>query len=422
MPRLCVLATYAATAFGARHHPGVDRASSATSVADRIGSLLQSFEGTKAHAKVLASLRATTDLTPEVEQTLNENLQRVIKELDEEVVTQIDLWFKKTQEEVIEKIEALTEETNQAVKDKVNADEKDNAWFECVTTEKAKREAIEVAEKNLQTAQESTVAPCASQEQLSEFQYDATNAIEWGFECDNDQGSCDLNLQNYKLAVNGMLTTLQGNVAARTKEWKLQKDLCTQARTDVETKTEALQNATRQWQEQSQTCSGFYTAREVSMCEFGNAYKRKCARASDYDQFIGKVEEQGSEWSEPDRRNEYTTVYVTKCILTQIIEDRQIDDAECRNKVDYETRFGIMDKKKAAFDEQKAQGKFDCQEVEVEFRGETWNVPAGAAPPSTSYTVEPFAPAIDRQGEHPFVFCVGTAPVSGPPGKPPSKP
>lgn len=392
----------------ARHNLNAGHPNAVSNVIERVGSLLQS----KSQAKVLERLHALADITPGAIDSLNAQLESVVSQIEQDVETKIKSGFLDTQNYITSSITALTNATDTAVDRKAAADLADNTWFDCVSMEKAKREAIEAAEVALEVAENSTVAPCQLQVDRSPFAYDPTVGADWGFACDNEAGTCDENLQNYNSTIQGMLSTLKSDISTAAAAWSEAKQACDAANADVVAKQDALATANTEWTSQRNTCLVDHENRQVAMCLFGTLLQTKCEKAAAYEALIAEVERvQGSDKSEPDRKEEWQTVSITKCILTTIAAGNDLDLAACEARVNYDVDVGVLDKQAAAFADQTTADRFTCAETAITFRGETWVVPSDAAPPSSSYYTEAFTPAVDLTlGASPFSFCSTEAP------------
>jgi len=317
---------------------------------------------------------------------------------------------------------------------KTLADQNDLVWMSCVADEQAKRQAVEAAaevkaqaaEAKAQAAEAKAqaeaaiAAPCQQQADLDVFSSNPDLNLE--FECSFGAGSCAQESESYTSRVNAMLTKFEQDKRTASDAWDQAKAACdaahafaqekaaelVTAEAELSTAEAELATAEATWDSQRNTCFEKRESKKLSMCLFGDSLQHKCEKASAYQNLIADVDQvNGGVHSQPDREDEWQTVQIVKCMLSKVVAGTDPSAAtlgECESS-DLASLPGL-DRKAAEFAAQTSVDNFTCAEETITFNGETWNVPSGEAPPSSSYYKEAWSPAVDlRKGGVPFAFC-----------------
>jgi len=407
---LCALAADVATLISAaRTQVNAEGGSGAARVIGKIGALLQARGGVE--DEVLNKLHSRAlQLPPGIRETLNEELTKIIDELETEGLTHIKSWHPDTQRAVDAAVDALRGTTTNAVDEKQNADGLDGLWYSCVQDEKAKRVAIEEAEEALKQAQKSQILPCQQQEERK-----ATGARPQAdslkFSCDiSTHGNCDAQFENYKAQIESMTSGVKDETKLAVESWTEAKTACDAAEADVLTKTSALGDATSAWHAARRSCKLKHEPRQLALCMFGEALQRKCGKATGYRDLIEEVEkENGNEHSRPDHVKEWKSVSSIKCMLSKFVATGDMSNAtldECEKAVNFDRDVGVLDEKQGEFAELTSPAKFTCDEATITFSGAMWEVPTGEAPASSEYVSMPFAPEVNLdEDSFPFALC-----------------
>jgi len=279
-------------------------------------------------------------------------------------------------------------------------------WMLCVGDEKAKRQAVETAAEAKAQAEAAIVAPCQQQADLDVFSSKPDLNLE--FECSFGAGSCAQESESYVSRVNAMLTKFEQDERTASAAWEQAKAACDAAHAVHEEKAAELATAEATWESQRMTCFEKRESKHLSMCIFGDSLQRKCEKASAYQNLIADVDQvNGGVHSQPDREDEWQTVQIVKCMLSKVVDGTDPSAAtlgECETS-DLASLPGL-DRKAAEFAAQTSVENFTCEEETITFNGETWNVPSGEAPLSSSYYKEAWNPAVDLTIENvPFTFC-----------------
>jgi len=406
---LALAAHGASTSMAARTHVKLEASTAVARALDLIGTRRKD-SGFLAEIKAIANQH----ITPGATESLNEALTTVIAEIQRDVEPKIKAGHASTQAEIDKRINALNAATAQAVQGKETADAADRTWFECVQEEKAMREAIEDAESTLAQARSDTNEPCQQQEDRAPFEW-APDAAKLKFVCDiSEHGNCDLQMKNYQSQIDNMMAGLRIEVDAKVASYTEAKEACDAAKADVVKKQYALDGATASWQNQKRQCMQKHETRQVSMCLFGSNLQNKCDKGAAYLELMAAIDkENGGEYSHPDRVGEWTTIHMTTCMLSKVVEGGEINTAsldECEKSANFDQDVGVLDRKESTFKALTSSEKFTCSEKQITFTGKTWNVPEGDSPASSEYTIEEYHPEVRLAADAAaFGFCATAA-------------
>jgi len=402
-----LVALYAAGTAGARQNPKIG---GADKVLQSIGSLLQRDDKSSVQAFSNIQSLASQLITPGASDSLNSALTTVIGEIEQTVDTKLHASFQGMQSAVDSAIDSLDASTSVTVDRKTTADTDDDSWFNCVRAEKTMLEAVEQADRDLQSARDSVTEPCQQQEDRTKFEESSLD-VPTTFTCDHSEsGDCDAQLQNFETQVNGMVESLTNDVNAQQQLYNEAKAACDAAQADVVAKQSAQEAAVGEFDAKKIECASYHESRQLAFCLFGTSLQDKCQDASMYMDTVSKIEGTANELSLSELKAEWETTYVVKCMLQKVIEGGSVDDSAvsaCESAVNFEQQVGQIDLKSEAYDGLTTPEKFTCSEQTVTFRGETWET--GAT--SSDYAVVSYSPAVTLDTlSPPFAFCLGNAP------------
>lgn len=348
------------------------------STVEKLGSLLQSH----GYADSTVQSLAAQAITPGAKASLDAALKEVINQLEEKVITKIKGFHDKTQVAINEAIGNLQASTQAAIQKKEAADNADQTWVDCVEQEKAAAKAIETARGDKQQAEAAVTSLCKRMEDRDNISMNQT-ADQMKFECDISKiGNCDAQVLKYEAQIDSMMSTMTTNVAGHVKSWTEANIACTAAKTELTSKTNALLEREEQWAKQRKTCNDNHATRVMSMCAFGTKFNMKCFDVSNYQNLSQRINESGDEMSDPDRVKEWKTVGVTKCMLLEITQGKDIDAAalsQCEAQSDaasFAKNVGVLDTKGGVFQDETTTSKFTCSEQTLKFHGQTWDMSA----------------------------------------------
>jgi len=367
--------------------------------------------GMAAHTQVLDSLRALVQNSTDAQQPLSEILTNMVTELQGSVSPLILAGHAATQDEVNRRISDLDAATEIAVAQKTIADQADEAWFECVGDEKAKRTSVEDADAASAQAKRDEEESCRQQDEKRSFSAELTHPV--FEECDVSlQGDCGAQVESYESQLNGMSESLQHDFAEKQASYNAAKAVCEAASLDVVSKQSALEAANAAWSSQKDLCVQKHESRTINMCLFGADLQAKCEKVAAYESLLADIDATGTEYSHSDRLGEWTTVEHTICLMEGVIAGGLIDEpaiGECDKAVDYEGDVGTVDRHTSRFKDLTTAEMFTCSESTISFVGETWEVLPDALPLSSGYTTKPYAPEVSLTASSaPFSFCASS--------------
>jgi len=337
---------------------------------------------------------------------LNAALENTISEIEEQVHTQIIASRDATQAEIDKRIEDLNNSNTDLLNEKRQADGADADWMQCVSDEKGMAKGIEDATAALEQARNNRATMCQLQEDNRYFSYQ-TDPAQIRFQCDislSSEHNCDVQWQEFQYDLEVAWESFIDEVDSAVGVHDAHAYACQQAEADERAKEASLRRATERYETQHSTCLSTQEARRLAMCSFETGYQGKCDLATLYLNLIEEIDTaDGSDYSHPDRVQEWTLTSTTICLLRRIIETSAVDTthvSECEAAIN--TDHLNLGRQRQQFTELTTEPNYGCAETAITFQGETWEIPASAPvppAPSASYKRVPFHP------ELPFSFC-----------------
>lgn len=402
----------------------VDNAARHTQLMSSIASAIESHKAGNVQAvqEVLDTLRDVASATPDL--NFNGPIQVLIDTITSDVQSIIMHSKNATDSEMTRRIQQLDSDTHAATEAKGAADDKDKAWFECVTDEKELQQIEEEKQRDVERAQEATVTPCSSRDDNRIYSRKFQEPIQ--LTCDFSQGDqCDTELQKFEQAVTESLQSLEQAAGQQSAAWNRYNEQCNEA-WEAHARAEAdLENAERARIQKQGDCSGLKENRIVSICAFGEALQVKCAAFDSYNQIEGQLDQQGNVHSQVDRIAEWATTEATRCLLQDQIDNNVLFDTArarqsleaCVAKADFEAQGGDLSRqsKQEEVDALMTEERFTCTQLRMEFfNGQAWEVNRHADPISDGYQIVAFTPEVTLDQEQgPFEICALEAPTPG---------
>lgn len=387
----------------------------ASQVLGKINALMQKHSG--GNAKSLARLRALVSTTPGATDSLNEALATVVAHIEENTEPMIKSSFTGTQAAVSAGILKLSDATQEALSQKAGADAKHESWIQCIGEEKTKRVAVEEACQAMAKASQYAQERCAFMESIKRTSSGPTSVP--AVQCDfSVPGSCDNAMHSLEAWINEEKKRTREVTDQAESDWTLAKTVCDAANSDWSQKTNVCEReAPSEWSHQKDLCQELHEHRQVKFCIFGTTLQDKCEAVTAHETLLAEVDRvNGGAHSLPDMQSEWTTMQVTKCMLSKIMGGSELDEAAlaaCDSAVDFDRQVGALERQEEQFADLTSNAKFTCREEAISFgiahAGLTWNVPLGEAPASDEYTMEQFLPDVSFGiGTLPFGFCDST--------------
>jgi len=376
------------------------KSASVSRVMTEVAALLQ------AHHDDPASTHEVNTTTQGPVDLLNAALERTISEIEEQVHTQIIASHDATQAEINKRIEDLIKGNTDVTNQKEAADAADDEWMQCVSNEQGMSKDIEDANAALEQSRNDRSTKCQLQEDNRYFAYQ-TDPEQIHFVCDislSPEHNCDVQWQEFEYDVAVDWESFIDDVDNAVRVHDGHAYACQQAQADEMAKEESLRRAIERYEGQHERCLGYQEARQLAMCNFETKYRGKCDLVTLYRNLMEEIDTvDGSDYSHPDRVQEWTLTSTTICLFHKIIETSTVDTTHINAcEADVNTDHLNLSRQQQRFTELTTPPNYDCAETTITFQGETWNIPASAPrppPPSASYERVPFHP------ELPFSFC-----------------
>jgi len=397
-------------------------ARSAVRVVDAIGAMVhRQHSGIR---KIFEDIDAKA--TPGAESDFKGSMQTAVQSIQTDVEAKIKAAQQGTQASIDEHLEAVRAADTNATKQKAVADLRDEAWFGCVAEEKKTNQAVEDAMEALDnaTGKEAEALQRLEDDRAFSFQ---TGKIA-GFQCDYGlAGDCEVKFQAYKENVLQKLQQkssdeLQAEEAAHVR-LRQAAEAATAARIAAQ---EAKDAAVKADAEKTKLCDDMNEERKQAICAFGKSVQAKCVKEGELKALIDATNKESEDYhawdprqlvaswneqSEPDRKEEWSTVYVTRCMLEFSLEkglEAQVTTSEleaCVAKVKFAEQVGSLDRREKEFLSVSASNV--CAEGPISFfNGKTWEVKEEDGFPAADYVQKEFKPILDPEaGEDPFELC-----------------
>jgi len=365
-------------------------------------------------------------VTPGAATSFGNSLKVVAQNIETQIEKKITDGQAATQGKLDSLFEGLKAANIAANTGKTTASGKDKSWFECVADEQAKRQAAEAADKSLTDSRSNEEEACQLQQDNKGFKFDAADKYKLEFECDHSKaGNCADQLKKWQESV------LQKMFADAEAALKKDEADYTALKTDCDAKEvvrikaqSSLGSAELAWGTQRAACGTLAPQRLASMCDFGTKAQAKCSAEAEYAKLVAATKQaKGDAHSEVDRESEWLASRTTQCMIAKSMQkglDGAVAGADldaCVAQVNFAKDVGKLNTKQAEFVTLSKTNA--CVDGLITFfNGQTWSIPAGDKPSSTSYTRGQFKPQLDPTSGN-FDFCSGApAPALPPPAGP----
>jgi hypothetical protein len=386
---------------------------SAVNAVETIGALLQERNmGTEEMMHKLSEY-ASAAATPGAADSFAKSLKALVQDIETQVEKKITDGQAATQGKVDTLFKSLEDANTATTSAKKTATDNDKSWFECVDDEQTKRQAADAAEQSLTSSRNNENEACQLQQDNKGFAFDATGKYTLSFSCDfMIAGNCTAALNSWNQ--NDLQKVSTDAKAALSKDQasynslKASCDAKKQARVQAQSSLDSAESA---WSTKRAACKKLASQRQASMCAFGTKAKDKCSAEAKYPKLVAATKQaKGDADSEVDRQTEWMSSQTSKCLLSKSLLKSlkaAVDVADldaCSGQVNFSQDVGKLNTRQAEFD---ALSKTNaCADAAIAFyNAQTWRVPAGVKPSSTSYTRTEFAPMLDPSTSNNFHFC-----------------
>jgi len=421
------IALSASHVFSVRQKMSVD-STSVSSVVAEISALIQEQQGGAEVHKLMQQIAAKA--TPGADGDYKKSMEEAIAAIEGEVEPKILASHKETQSKLNAALSAFRSQAGGASEAFDAAMGVDKAYFECVATEQALRQAVESAVQTEETANNGAVAACKAQEEDRSFAFDAAEGNNFGIDCDlGDAKACQSQMDKLEEVVKKMETDLTNGMDADQARYDSLKAVCDRKTEENKEARNARMAAQEAWSVKRRQCANSVAGRRESMCSFGTELVKKCELEANFNKLDAASNEEGHAMSESDRVQEWKAARTTKCMLQKYMKEGldgsvNSDLLNACNEDDDKMKLDRADE----VAKQLKEG-VRCADGPITFaNGQAWNVPEGKEPASSSYSKAAFKPAFSLTRG--FGFCgrtigeqnvgggggaLGGGPLGGPP-------
>lgn len=358
---------------------------------------------------LMRAKRSTSQITPDAKEAMDQALKSTIEEIEQEVDNKISRQHQLTQKALDSKLQTLQTQAGAATTVKAKADKADRDWFDCRADEKSLVKKYEQAVEAAAAAQAATAEPCELK--LSRAPFTADLKFD-SFKCDLSAGNCRSELDEYQQKVDGRVHGLESKQEKGQLSYNEAKEACEVATTQAEKATADAELANSAVEAKKTACMTLHEARSMSLCDFAEKLKTKCAAQADYHSFDSSIDKvDGDKHSEADRVKEWEASHVTKCILKTIVNEPELNDVQidsatlnaCKAAANYKTDVGTITRYTDEFQTLSGPDSFTCEETTMTFHnGLTWKVLGEGT--SADYKTVDYKPKVDL-GTSTFDFC-----------------
>jgi len=387
--------------FSSRQRTSVD-SMSVSSVVAEISALIQEQQGGAEVHKLMQQIAAKA--TPGADGDYKKSMEEAIAAIEGEVEPKILASHKETQSKLNAALSAFRSQAGGASEAFDAAMGVDKAYFECVATEQALRQAVESAVQTEETANNGAVAACKAQEEDRSFAFDAAEGNNFGIDCDlGDAKACQSQMDKLEEVVKKMETDLTNGLDADQARYDGLKAVCDQKTKENKEARNARMAAQEAWSVKRRQCANSVAGRRESMCSFGTELVKKCELEANFNKLDAASNEEGHAMSESDRVQEWKAARTTKCMLQKYMKEGldgsvSSDLLNACNEDDDTMKLARQDAVVQQLKERR------CADGPIAFAtGQAWNVPEGKEPASSSYSKAAFKPAFSLTRG--FGFC-----------------
>jgi hypothetical protein len=362
------------------------------------------------HSSVMLG-NAGVDITPGV----NETIGKLIETIQNSILENIKHHHQETQQRVRSKISELTQKTNFAVGAHREAAFTDIDYVKCMRDLSSCHGSHATCINKLGVLTSAANASCTASHgkrfyKSSESVHAQSIPV---LECDYALPRSECKFDDFKTALaNWADTLIKPELETNRSKYDAAKQICDQ---DENNKNNQSQNCTETRENCDATelnCKELETRRDVSMCTFGDRLQEKCASKASYDELAANIRGNGSVHSDPDRRYEWRSAELIKCMLHDHRMGADFDKAtmeKCKPLSNYSRDVGVLDFRLDDYREQTSDDNFDCIQTAVNFSGVNVVETPGSPDPTFNF-ITPYAPIVNFSlGATAFGICSTSA-------------
>jgi hypothetical protein len=344
---------------------------------------------------------AGVDITPGVKETLGE----LIETIDNSILGNIRSHHEATQQRVRSKVSELRQTTNFAVGAHTEAKYADIDYVQCMRDLKSCHASHATCTQELGELKTTAKESCRiSRGKRFYKSYESVHAQSIPvLECDYALPKSECKFDDFAIALENWKNTIKSELDTNRSNYDAAQEICDQDQKNVDDKIQNCNETQNKCVADALNCADLKTRRDVSICTFSDRLQEKCASKASYDDLAANVLGTENVDSEPDRRYEWASAELLKCMLQDHRNGADFDKEtmqKCEPLSDYSRDVGQIDLKADDVRRLTSGENFDCIETDVTFSGVNVVVEPGTPYPTIRFDT-PFA--------HTMSLSLGTA-------------
>jgi hypothetical protein len=364
-------------------------------------STLQSFDLSGKLASLLEQSSALlggagVDITPGV----NETLRTLIETIQDSILDNIRHHHEGTQQTVRSKVSDLRQKTNRAVGAHTEATDTDIDYVQCMRNLASCQGSHAHCTTRLGDMHSAANTSCA--ESHAKRFYKSNESVHAQsipeLECDYALPRRECKFDDFKSALaNWADTMIQPELEANRSNYDRAHRICSQHQNDVHNQSQNCTDTRNNCVATELSCKELETRRDVSMCTFGDKLQQKCASKTSYDDLAANIRGTGSVHSDPDRRHEWMSAELIKCMLHDHRMGADFDNTtmqRCEPLSNYSRDVGVLDLQMDNVRNLTSAENFDCIQTKVNFSGVEVVMTPGTPDPTYNFFT-PYSPAVN---------------------------
>jgi len=337
-------------------------------------------------------------------------LQKIVGTIDGTLQPRVQEAHEGTQRKIDSAFKTVQTANRLAVEHKAASDEKDEAWFSCVTQELEKKEFHETRQEKLATAQGADEAACALQQTHKGFTFTAGDEYNFDFKCDHGiEGQCAEKLAAFKKHAGEMKSDAEEQYQAKKKYYEDLEADCNAKRAEAAVARQELEAADDAHASHRDRCEALKQERVKKICEYVDVVQAKGTDEAKFRQLIAAVEGTGNGESEADRQKEWASLVTSSCMVKRSIAlgmKGPVGDADMK-ECSAQARSSALDKlnkQSDGFNTLTESHRSVAGPISFS-NGEEWIV-SGNGDSSADYSKRAFKPVLSpADSQQPFTMC-----------------
>jgi hypothetical protein len=350
---------------------------------------------------------AGVDITPGV----NETLKTLVETIQDSILAAIKQHHESTQQTVNTRVSELNQKTRLAVDAHSSAAFADITYVECMRNLESCQETHANCTEELDKANATAIESCQASDakrfyRSNESVHEADVPV---LECDYALPASECKFDEFKSALAAWADTkIHTELETNRSNYDASQAICDTDKGDLKDKEANCTTTRNNCVQRRLNCTEKEIRRDVSMCTFGDRLQEKCASKTSYDNLTADIRGKGSAYSDPDRRHEWMSAELIKCMLHDHRMGADFDNASmqrCRPLSNYSKDVGVLDLQTQRARDLTSGDNFDCIQTAINFSGTNVVTTPGNPYPTFAFNT-PYAPTINLvPGTVPFGMC-----------------